>query len=158
MSRFRYVSAVNVSHTAKQIADAELCLDMNEQREANKVLGKYTFFASAKDMPIAANIKAYIDSNLETLSKDTTKVEITFNAEKNSNTAYAVKSDGTKEFISIWGNGFGNTLPAMEIDAKNVRFGACMQDGEVVSEIKTNPTTGAPRKYIRFFADITKAL
>ena len=159
MSRFRYVSAVNVAAPkAEEIENASLCLDLDEYEAANKVMGKYVFFADAKKLPMSAQIKTFVAAKLEKLSNNTAKVEISFNAEKNNNTAYAVKKDGTKEFISIWGNGFGNTLPAMEIDAKDISFGVCMQDGEIVTEMKSNPTTGKPAKYIRFFADITKAI
>ena len=159
MSRFRYVSAVNVAAPkAEEIANASICLDVDEMQAANKVMGKYVFFNDTEKLPVSAQIKTFVAAYLDKLNKDTAKVEIAFNAEKNSNTAYAVKKDGTKEFVSIWGNGFGNTLPAMEVNADSVSFGVCMQDGEIVTEMKSNPTTGKPAKYIRFFADITKAL
>ena len=159
MSRFRYVSAVNVAAPkAEEIANASICLDVDEMQAANKVMGKYVFFNDTEKLPVSAQIKTFVAAYLDKLSKDTAKVEIAFNAEKNSNTAYVVKKDGTKEFVSIWGNGFGNTLPAMEVNADSVSFGVCMQDGEIVTEMKSNPTTGKPAKYIRFFADITKAL
>ena len=162
MSRFRYVSGASLTPTTEQIAAAEICLNANEMQAANKAIGKYTICYNAAEVPANTPnreaVMSFVKSYLEGLTKGANSVEVSFNADKNSNSAQVVKTDGSKEFVTIWGNGRGNTLPAMSVPAKDVKFGFCISDGEIVTEMKSNPITGKVAKYIRMYADISAVL
>ena len=162
MSRFRYVSASAFTPTANDIAAAEICTDDVEFTNANKAIGKFAIFYDVKDVPTNtpnrdAVIK-WLKKHLDGLAQSAKSIEIYFNADKNNNTAQVLKSDDSKEFCSIWGNGRGNTLPQMSVPAEKVKFGFCVSDGEIVTEMKSNPITGKVGKYVKIYSDISAVL
>lgn len=162
MSRFRYVSSASLTPTIQDIQAAEICVDDVEFTNANKAIGKFSIFYDAEKVPENTPNRAavinWLKNHLDGLTQSAKSIEISFNADKNSNSAQVVKSDNSKEFVTIWGNGRGNTLPAMSVPANKVKFGFCVSDDEIVTEMKSNPMTGKVGKYVRIYSDISAVL
>ena len=69
MSRFRYVSAVNVAAPkAEEIANASICLNVDEMQAANKVMGKYVFFNEEFGKLIDASIELSLVSGADKIN------------------------------------------------------------------------------------------